>query len=1053
MSTSDLGRGGPPAPGDVDAGVLGRLFSHLLLLEALPSAETMAAFLQEVLTDAPGVGSCAVRFKTAASDDAAQDADPGLGRMVIPIETGSGSYGAFLIEADDERALVPYRPYLISLASSVAVLSEDRERKEQLEQALADLSEGAERYRTLFESMAQGVVYQDADGRITAANPSAERILGLSAEQMEGLTSMDPRWRACREDGSELPGDEHPIQVALRTGRDVRDVVIGVFNPAADSQRWVTVSATPQFRPGELKPYRAFATFDDVTALKHVEDERLLLSETVQASLNEIYIFAADTLRFLFVNDGARRNLGYTAAQLAGMTPLDIKPELTRESFAELLKPLTLHETAQRVFRTVHRRADGSLYPVEVHMQLFDQRPDPVYLTVIQDITEREDREDELSRAQQLLSEAQSMSRLGGWEYDVAGDRVTWTDEVYCIHGLARDYDPNSAARDIGFYAPHSAPLAAEAFRRAVEAGEPYDLEVELDRADGERIWVRTIGRPVVEDGIVVRIVGNIMDITERKRTETALRDSEFKYRTVADNTYDWEWWSAPDGRYLYVSPSCERISGHSAAEFLADPALLLAIIHPDDRARLEQHLRTATGRLEADHRLEFRLTTPAGEERHIEHICQDVVGEDGVYLGRRGSHRDVTGQRRAEAATASLAAIVESSEDAIFGKTLDGTILTWNKGAERLYGYARQDIVGKSVALLMPPGTEDELGALLDSVGRGISVAHYETTRVCKDGSPVAVSLSISPIKDAAGSIVGAATIARDISERKQAEEQIQRLNAVLEQRVLDRTAQLDAANSELEAFAYSVSHDLRAPLRHISGFAALLEESAADSLDEKGRHYVERISSSVREMGVLIDDLLEFSRSGRAELRLADVDMSETVAEALRPLQDETADRVIEWTIGALPSVTGDPALLRQVWANLRGNAAKFTRGREPARIEVGVLDGGGGPHEGDGAVGEAGEDVFFVRDNGAGFDMQYAHKLFGVFQRLHSTAEFEGTGIGLANVQRIIHRHGGHVWAEAELDKGATFCFALPRRKERSSCRSTCLPSCSPTTTPTT
>jgi len=199
------------------------------------------------------------------------------------------------------------------------------------------------------------------------------------------------------------------------------------------------------------------------------------------------------------------------------------------------------------------------------------------------------------------------------------------------------------------------------------------------------------------------------------------------------------------------------------------------------------------------------------------------------------------------------------------------------------------------------------------------------------------------------------------------------------------------------------------------------VLAEVAGDSLDEEGRHCLDTITISVREMGVLIDDLLQFSRTGRAELQIVDVDMGQARAEALDHLREETDGRVIEWSLGPLPHVVGDHALLRQVWTNLLDNAVKYSRDRAPARIEVGALDGG------------AGESVFFVRDNGVGFDMQYADKLFGVFQRLHNSAEFEGTGIGLANVQRVLTRLGGRVWAEAELDRGAAFYFALPRREE--------------------
>ena len=248
------------------------------------------------------------------------------------------------------------------------------------------------------------------------------------------------------------------------------------------------------------------------------------------------------------------------------------------------------------------------------------------------------------------------------------------------------------------------------------------------------------------------------------------------------------------------------------------------------------------------------------------------------------------------------------------------------------------------------------------------------------------------------------------------------------LEERVQRRTAELESANKELEAFAYSVSHDLRAPLRHISGYASILGSDSGEALDEGGRRCLGMITDSAREMGVLIDDLLQFSRISRAEMHVADVDMALTLEEALTPIREETESRAIEWSIGPLPHVDGDAALLRQVWANLVGNAVKYSRDSDPARIEVGVIDG-----DGDAPPANAGaEHVFFVRDNGVGFDMQYAHKLFGVFQRLHSAAEFEGTGIGLANVQRIITRHGGRVWADASADEGATFYFALPTRE---------------------
>ena len=255
----------------------------------------------------------------------------------------------------------------------------------------------------------------------------------------------------------------------------------------------------------------------------------------------------------------------------------------------------------------------------------------------------------------------------------------------------------------------------------------------------------------------------------------------------------------------------------------------------------------------------------------------------------------------------------------------------------------------------------------------------------------------------------------------RQAAEDQVRRLNAELEQRVVERTAQLESANEELEAFSYSVSHDLRAPLRHVTGFASLLEQSAGDRLAEKDTRYLRAIVEAAGRMGRLIDDLLAFSRMGRAALDRRRISLDAVVRDALHEAQGGAADREIVWEIHPLPEVDADAAMLRLVFVNLLSNAIKYTAGRPQPTVEVGV--NGGGPDE----------TVIYVRDNGVGFDMAYAHKLFGVFQRLHSSDDFEGTGIGLANVRRIVHRHGGRVWAEGMVDGGATFFFSLPNSQE--------------------
>ena len=268
-------------------------------------------------------------------------------------------------------------------------------------------------------------------------------------------------------------------------------------------------------------------------------------------------------------------------------------------------------------------------------------------------------------------------------------------------------------------------------------------------------------------------------------------------------------------------------------------------------------------------------------------------------------------------------------------------------------------------------------------------------------DGSPLVLELGI------------------DVTDRKQAEEEIRQLNAELELRVMRRTAQLEAANRELESFSYSVSHDLRAPLRAIDGFSRILLNDHAGRLDAEGQRLLEIIRANTKTMGQLIDDLLAFSRLGRREVKVAGLDMETLVRDVVVELQNTLGDRTVEWDLKPLPATRADRALMHQVWVNLLGNAVKFTRLKEASIIEVGCRPA-------------RDEDIYYVKDNGVGFDMRYAHKLFGVFQRLHRFEEFEGTGVGLALVQRIVQRHGGRVWAEGQVNGGACFYFSLPRRQ---------------------
>lgn len=359
---------------------------------------------------------------------------------------------------------------------------------------------------------------------------------------------------------------------------------------------------------------------------------------------------------------------------------------------------------------------------------------------------------------------------------------------------------------------------------------------------------------------------------------------------------------------------------------------------------------------------------------------------------------------------------LVELSPDALF-VVVEDRIVFINSAGVRLLGAAEPaQLVGHPLKdILHPDDQASALQRLAELRQHGKAVPFLEQRLMSLDGSPVDVEIAAAPLVFAGKP--AAQVIAHDVRERKRAEEEIRHLNLDLEQRVCERTVELEAANKELEAFSYSVSHDLRAPLRHIEGFVEILTATTAVSLDEESKRHLQTIAESAKQMGRLIDDLLTFSRTARAELTKTSTDLTELVQSVIRDLQPEAQERQVQWIIADLPSVEADLALLRQVLLNLISNALKYTRTRKQARIEIG---GTTNPTE----------HVLFVRDNGVGFDMRYAHKLFGVFQRLHRASDFEGTGVGLANVRRIINRHGGRTWAEGELDKGATIYFSLPK-----------------------
>jgi PAS domain S-box-containing protein len=518
---------------------------------------------------------------------------------------------------------------------------------------------------------------------------------------------------------------------------------------------------------------------------------------------------------------------------------------------------------------------------------------------------------------------------------------------------------------------------------------------------------------------------------TEQKIAEETLRASEERFRRIFQNAASGMVLVAPDFTFIKVNDAFSKMLGYAEQELLG--ISFQDVTLPQDRE---------IGAFYIGEVLAGKKNSAQFEKRFLHKDGKIVWGLVSATLIRDTTDKpstlvtqvlDITTRKNAEEelqdSRAKLDAALASMTDAVFISDTEGKFINFNDSFATFHKFKNKTECAKTFAeypnfleVFMANGeiAPVEMWAVPRAL-RGETVTNAEYILRRKDtGETWVGSYSFSPIRDIEGVIVGSVVVGRDITDLKQAEIEIQTLNAELENRVIQRTAQLEEANKALEAFSYSVSHDLRAPLRHISGYVDLLTRRYHESLPEKAKHYFDNISDSANQMGLLIDDLLQFSRTGRQEMKQADLDMNLILKEALDQINHNNPAQNIEWVISNLPNVFGDHSLLRLVWINLLSNAAKFTRKKSLARIEIDSYT-------------ENGEIVFYVRDNGVGFDMQYSQKLFGVFQRLHSTEEFEGTGIGLANVRRIILKHGGRTWAEAELDKGATFYFTLPKNKE--------------------
>ena len=702
-------------------------------------------------------------------------------------------------------------------------------------------------------------------------------------------------------------------------------------------------------------------------------------------------------------NPAAALIYGYSAEEMIGQSVTRVIPPELLNEFQGFLDNLRRGEpVCQR--ETERIRKDGKNIPVSISISpVKDEKGNIVGAsTIARDVSEHKRAEQALAserrRFETMLDSLPVMICLLRPDHSLA----------FANRSFRRQFGEPKGRKCYELCFGKNAPCEFCRSFDVLKTSDPVDWEVVTN--DGK--IVHAFNYPFADTDGSPLVLEMDIDVTEQRQAEQEIKEASRYSRSLIEASLDPLVTISKQGKITDVNQATEiatglprdRLIGSDFSDYFTEP----------QNAR-EGYARVFDEGFVRDYPLAIRSTSGAVME--VSYNATVYKGPAGKIEGVFAAARDITKRKQAEERVHESARytrnLIEASLDPLVTISPDGIITDVNEATEKATGLARDRLIGSDFSIYFAEPEMARLG--YRKVFTSGFVRDYPLTLRHASGSAMDVLYNATVYRNAHGEVQGVFAAARDITERKRAAEEVKKLNEELEQRVLQRTAQLQAANKELEAFTYSVSHDLRAPLRHISGFSKLLSEEFAADLPSEAQHHVQRIQEGTLRMGQLVDDLLNLGRVGRKELTLQVAGLRSIVDEVIEGLKPDVGDRNVEWQIRDLPYVECDTALMRQVFQNLLANALKFTRPREKAVIEIGQEQ-------------RDGRSVVFVRDNGVGFSMKYADKLFGVFQRLHRSEDFEGTGVGLATVQRIIQKHGGGIWAEAELDKGATFYFTL-------------------------
>jgi len=910
---------------------------------------------------------------------------------------------------------VPFRNQAGQLAGLIGVSRDITERKLSEE----SLRERSERLRLAQQVARVGTFEWNIQSGVNRWTPEIEAMYGLppggfagTQQTWENLVHPEDRAEAMRQ-----------VSAAMDSGTFEGEW--RVIWPDG-TVHWLAGRAFV-FKDESGKPLRLIGVNIDVTERKRVEEElrgsQRKLAGVIGSAMDAI-ITVDGQQRVVLFNAAAEKMFACPAGQAVGQSLDRFIPERFRATHPQHIQNFGRTNVTKRSMGTLTAifglRANGEEFPIEASISQLESEGEKFYTVILRDVTERE-------RAEQRFRQMIECAPNGMVMVDRLGKIVLVNTQIEQLFGYSRDEllgQPIEVLVPERFRAHHhdyrNSFLAQPAARPMGAGRDLFGL-----RKDGTEFPVE-IGLNPLETEQGMMVLGTIVDITERKLAEMTLRDSEERFRLLVEGIKDYGLFMLDlEGHVVSWNSGAERIKGFHAEEIIGEH---FSRFYPDEDIRAgkpERELRQAAA--EGRHEEDGWRVRKDGTRFWASILITALRDEQGRVHSFVKLTRDISERKRAEEALhrsqAQLAGVIGSAMDAIISVDSKHSVVLFNTAAERMFLCSAREAIGQPLDRFIPERFRSTHRGHIETFGRtnvtrrlmgGLSPIFG----LRSDGEEFPIDASISQLETEGQKLY--TVILRDITERRQAEEEVRILNEDLERRVADRTAQLQAANKELEAFSYSVSHDLRAPLRAIDGFSLALLEDCADKLDQEGKGYLEQVRGASQEMAQLIDALLHLARVTRIEMRREVINLSQLAEAIVSELRRREPEREVAIKIEDSLAAHGDKRLLQVLLNNLLGNAWKFTSKRERSEITFGQEQN---DHEA----------YYFVRDNGAGFDMEYASKLFGAFQRLHGTSEFEGTGIGLATVQRIVHRHGGRVWAEGAVDRGATFYFTLPDLKE--------------------